>query len=422
MAFNATALNAYIKRTYDPKYIEASMTSRIDATLKAVSRMTDGSGEQFSWLADGDDSFNGSADFATAQTAASSNNNTVGLKFLANWQDYAAVAQITASIIGKTRNNDGAWQRAVDVAMKKTINAVAHANAVMWMSQGWGDISTIQSVSGSTFVPGIASDITKYVVGMPLHFSSALNTATLRSTTVIYVTKVSYTPGSEKVTCSATLASVSAVNGDTAFIAGCRENSATPSANRLALTGVEAWFPNQLNSTTMADTTVTSLFGPDRTVNSRYYGTFIDATGGGSRIGALIDGVQEAVTVGGVEKLECYASKAVFADIAKDLQGAVLYTLNPESKTIGTNRLRIYADGNVEAFLNVSRTMNDTYIIGYDPKQIVLKSIGEAPHIDSEDGLTMARVSSAQSYEVRWFQQAVFEVRNPVGGLRVQLV
>jgi hypothetical protein len=108
--------------------------------------------------------------------------------------------------------------------------------------------------------------------------------------------------------------------------------------------------------------------------------------------------------------------------VAKDLQGAVLFTNNPEAKSIGTNRLRIWADGNVEAFLNVSRTINDTFIIGYDPSTVVLKSIGEAPHIDNEDGLTMARVSDSQAYETRWFQQFTYEVKNPVAGLRVQLV
>src|SRR5688572_2283395 len=75
MAFNATALNAYVKRTYDPKFVEASMTSRMDKTLKDIKRMTDGSGENFSWLVDADDSFNGSADFAIAQAAAAANNN-----------------------------------------------------------------------------------------------------------------------------------------------------------------------------------------------------------------------------------------------------------------------------------------------------------------------------------------------------------
>lgn len=420
-AFNATALNAYVKRTYDPKYIDSSMTSRIDKTLKDIGRDTDGGGENFTWLADADDSFSGSADFTIVQAAAAANDNTVGSKFLSDWNNYSAVAQITADIIGKTRNNDGAWQQAVDVAMKKTINGIAHGNAVLWQGKGWGEVSTIASVSGSTFVPGIRSDITKYVKGMPLHFSLTLHADTLRSTTVVYVTKVSYTPGAELVTLSAALASVSAVNGDTAFIAGCRQNSATPA--RIALIGMGAWWPNQNSGQDLTDATITTLLTVDRSSNSRLYGTFVDATSGGSALSALIDGVQEAVTVGGVEKLECYCSKTVFSGIAKDLQASVQYVDNPGSKTVGTSKLRVFSDGDVEAFLQVSRTMNDNQIWGYAPKQVRLKSIGGAPHIDNEDGVgPMLRMASSQGYEARWFQQAIYQVKNPTIGLRVQLV
>jgi hypothetical protein len=424
MAFNATALNAYVKRTYDPKFIDNSMTSVEDKQLTAIKKMTDGSGENYSFLVDGDDSFNGSASFSIAQAAAAANDNVVGVKLLSDWNDYSAVAQITESIIGKTRNSDGAWQKAVDVAMKKTLKGIAHANAVLLQSYGWGDIGQISSVSGSTFVPTIRSDITKYVKGMPLHFSASLHGNGLRSATVVYVTAVSYTVGAELVTLSATLASVSAVNTDWAFIAGCRQDSATPS--RIALVGWNAWFPNQNNATDMADATIigTGFYSAStaRSSNSRLYGTFVDGTASGSALAALMDGCQEAITMGNAKRLRCFASKATWKDIAKDLQGLVEYKDNPNNKTVGTRRLTIVAEGDCEATLEVSRTMNDNQIIGFDENQIILKSIGGAPHISSDDGLTMCRQASTNGYETRWFQQALVEVPNPAGALRVQLV
>lgn len=418
MAFNAAALNAYTKRTYDQKFIDNSLTSVSDAMLKAVGKRTDGSGNQFAWLADADDAFNGSADFPTAQTAAANASSQVGAQFLSNWNDYSAVAQITSSIIGKTRNEDGAWMKAVDVAMRKTMRSIAHANQIFLLGKGWGEVSTIASVSGSTFVPGIPSDITKYVIGMPIQFAQTLNTTVLRSATVLYVTGVSYTQGSELVTLSGTLASVSAVNGDTAFIAGCRQNSATPTS--IVPIGLNSWFCNQL--TDLGDATVTTLLGFNRLVNSRYFGTFIDATQGGTLLTALIDGAQEACTMGNAKKLEMFCSKAVYAGVAKDLQNAVRYDGNPQGKSVGTNRLLVYSDGQAEAHLQVSRTMNDTMVYGFDPSQVVYKSIGGLPHIDMEDGLTMARQSASAGYEVRWFQQSIIEVPNPAAGLRIQLV
>lgn len=421
MAFSSTALNAYVKRRYDPKFIDNSLIQMLDSTLKPIKKETDGSGENYTWMTDVDDVDGGSADFVIAQAAAANNSPTVGSKFLSDWNDYADVAQISASIIGKTRNNDGAWMKAVDVAMKKKMRAIAHANAVMFQSRGWGEISQITSPSGSTFVPLVRSDITKYVRGMPLHFSSALNSATLRSSTVLYVTAVSYTPGSELVTCSGTMASVGAVANDWAFRAGCRQDSATPA--RIALTGIAAWCPNQaVGNTDMADATITNIFGAPRTSNSRLYGTCIDATGGGSLLSALIDGAQEALTVGNATSLELFCSKANFASVAKDLNAAVVYDGNPATKSVGTKRLLIYSDGDKgEAHLQVSRTTNDSQVWGYDPSQVILRSIGGAPHIDAEDGLQMCRQSAAQGYETRWFQQAIYEFTNPAGLLRVQL-
>ena len=424
MAFSATALNAYVKRTYDPRYIDNSMTAVEDKILTSCKKMTDGSGDNYSFLIDADDSFNGSASFTIAQNAAANNDNTVGIRLLSNWMDYSAVARISESIIGKTRNNDGAWQRATDVAMKKTLKSISHANAVLMQSYGWGDIGQISSVSGSTFKPTIPSDISKYVKGMPLHFSQSLHSNGLRSSTVIYVTGVSYTVGSELVTCSATLGSVSAANSDWCFIAGCRQDSATPVP--IALVGFNAWFPNQLNATDMADAyiTGTSFYSATsaRSTNTRTYGTFVDGTGGGSPLAALMDGVQEAVTMGNARKLRCFSSKENWKTIAKDLNSAVEYKDNPANKSVGTRRLTLFAEGDVEATLEVSRSMNDNQFWGYDEAQVILKSIGGAPHISSDDGLTMCRVATDNSYETRWFQQALIELPNPAGGLRVQLV
>lgn len=421
MALNATSLNAYVKRTYDTNYIDNSLVAVADSTLKPLKKETDGSGDNFSWLADVDDVDGGSPDFTTAQGSATNNSNTVGSKFLSDWFPYSDVAQITSDIIGRTRNNDGAWQKAVDIAMKKKMRAIQHNNAVVLQCRGWGEISQITNVSTTQFKPLIASDITKYIRGMPLHFSNLLDTTVLRSATVAYVTAVNYTLGSELVTCSTSIAALGAVNSDWAFRAGARQNSATPV--RLSPVGLGGFFPNQAaGNIDMADATITNLLSVDRTQNSRLYGTFIDATGGGSALGALIDASQEAITVGNAKKLEFYASKANYATIAKDLNNAVTYMDNNGSKSVGTKKLLIYSDGEAEAHLQVSRTTNDNQIWGYDPGQVVLKSIAGAPHIDSEDGLQMCRQAAAAGYEIRWFQQSLYQFANPAGGVRIQLI
>jgi hypothetical protein len=418
VAFTASGLAAYLKKKFDQKLVDNSMTSVSDAMLKSVGKKTDGSGTTFSWLVDADDSYNASPDFTTAQNAATNNTNTVGLQFTSSWNDMSAVAQVTSSVIGKTRNDDGAWMKAVDVAMKKTLAGIAHYNQLILLGYGWGEVSQISSISGATFVPKVPSDITKYVLGMPLVFSASLAGNTLDSATVLYVTGVSYTPGSELVTLNANLSTVSANANDWAFIAGARQNSATPA--QIVPVGLNTWVPNQLAD--LGNSWITTVLGGNRTVNSRYYGTFVDGTQGGSPLGALMDGTQEACTIGNAKKLECFCSKATFTTIAKDLQNAVRYNDNPTSKSVGSTRLLVYADGQAEAHLNVSRTMNDNYIIGFDPETLVYRSIGGLPHLDNEDGLTMARQASTAGYEIRWFQQSIVQPTNLPSMLRVQLV
>lgn len=419
MAFSDTALAAYTKRKYSADFIENSMTSVSDSILKKVTKQTDGSGEQFSWMVDNDDSFVVAGDFGTAQGAATANANTVGLKFLSDWNVLSGVAQVPSTIINKTRNSDGAWQNAVDVALKKAINSFAHANAVLLQGYGWGEISTIANVSGSTFQPTELSDITKYVKGMPIVFSQSLHGHVLRSSTVLYVTAVSYVEGSELVTLNATLASVGAANGDTAFIAGCRDNNASPS--RIANLGLGVWFPNQISGQDLSDAANVTILGQSRASNSRYYGMFIDATGGGSALSACQDFVQECATIGNATHVEMFCSKAVYRGIAKDIQNSVRYNDNGLSKTVGTSRLQFYGDGTCDGFLNVSRTTNDKQIWGFQPGSVVLKSIGAAPHIDAEEGLQMVKQATAQGYEWRWLQQALLQFKNTAVGGRIQL-
>lgn len=422
MAFTATALNAYQKRTYDPTFVDNSISEMSDQMLASITKKPDGKGgEDFSWLVDADDVDNGSPDFTISQGASTANNTAAGSKFRSDWFPYANTAQLTADVIGRTRNDDGAWQEASDTAMRKSMRAIAHNNGVVLQGYGWGEISQITSVSGSTFVPLVRSDIYKYIKGMPLHFSSTLHTAVLRSATVVYVTAVSYTSGSELVTCSATMASVSAVNNDWCFRAGARQNSATPS--RLVPVGIAGFLPDQTSGgTDMTDATLTTSFlNVDRSSNSRLYGTYIDASGGGSVLSALIDGCQEALTVGNAKVLRMFCSKSSYAGVAKDLNNGVSYYDNPQNKTIGTRRLTVYSSDKQEATLEVSRLTNDNLIWGFSPPDVVLKSIGSAPHIDAEDGLQMARMSASQAYETRWFQQYLYQFKNLPAGLRVKL-
>ena len=120
------------------------------------------------------------------------------------------------------------------------------------------------------------------------------------------------------------------------------------------------------------------------------------------RLSALIDGCQEAITIGNARKLELFCSKATFGDIAKDPEHGGPLPGQPGGK-VGRHEQAClaYSDGDAQAHLQVSRApTNDNQIWGFDPSQIILKSIGGAPPPRLRgDGLTMARQSASAGYE-----------------------
>jgi len=61
-------------------------------------------------------------------------------------------------------------------------------------------------------------------------------------------------------------------------------------------------------------------------------------------------------------------------------------------------------------------------IWGVDPKQVDVTSIGEAPHLDDEDGLPFTRQGSQSGYEIRIIGHFNYFVQNPAACFRVQLV
>jgi hypothetical protein len=416
-----TAFAAYIKRKFDAKYIDNSMTSRTSPSFKAVTRSTDGGGDFLTYLEDDDDDFGASADFTVSQNQAINTSPTIGNQYQFPWMPAYEVAQLTTAVINKTRNNDSAWQSAISVKMKKKLAAMAHFNGVLFQGQGWGEVCQLAGVSGSTFtvanrVTGNLSDAPKIVQGMPLVFSSTLNTAVLRSATIRTVLSVDYTSG--LVTLDGTLAGVSAVNGDFAFMAGCRQNSATPT--RLVWIGLDAHIPDRQSA--ISDATVITLGGVNRSLNPRTYGTYFDASSGGSLLGAIINGVQESSTIGGATHLELFCSRANFAAFALDMQNAVRYDGDTKERVVGNaKRVHFYSDGTCDAYLNVDKLTNDLQVWGFDPANVVFRSIGDAPMVDNfGDKNQMGRVSNAAAWEIRLFQQAALKISNHPACLRIR--
>src|SRR4029079_9194080 len=106
------------------------------------------------------------------------------------------------------------------------------------------------------------------------------------------------------------------------------------------------------------------------------------------------------LSVGNAEVLRCFCSKAVYAQVAKDLNNGVVYNDNPQGKSIATRGLTVYSSDKQEATLEVSRCTNDSQIWGFSPPEVIAKSIGGVPPHHRADRLRVFPPPHASSHGI----------------------
>lgn len=413
----ATSFAAYIKRVFPKGFVDSSFTALVDAMWKDLPKDTSAGGDFCVYLEDADDSFSASGDLTTAQATNAATTDNMGSQFQFPWVPVSDEAQLTTEVITKTQTNDSAWQSATKTVLKKKINGINHLLAVALLGQGWGEIGTIASVSGATFKMTVPSKVVKIVNKMPLVFAQDLNVSALRSATPIYVTAVDY--DNNLVTCSANLAVPGGANGDYVFIAGLRVAGAPGGVRGNCFVGLDAHLPDR--TAALTDATVITIGGINRATNSRLYGTFIPAQGGGSILAALISATQKAATNGGATDITYYCSQANFAQVELDLANAVGPDDNQRKKSIGTSDLVIYSNGTTVGRLKVGKLIDDTVIFGMDKDAWEFVSFGSCPKVDQFDGLEMGRLATTQGYGIRFYGLGALKIKNHPACVRIQL-
>jgi hypothetical protein len=404
--FNPTVADAFLKRLYRPGFIVNTVASKSSRLYRLSKKNTNGSGSVYEMLVVADELAGASSDFSEAQTGATDTSNTVGSRFSIDWFEDNAVQRISGKAIAQSRNNDGAWTKLVRFAMDSCLRIAAFRNSIALATQGWGELCQLASVSGFTFKPKRSEHIHRLYKGMRIVFSSALNTATLRSATAIKITGID--PSSLLVTCDTALATPGGVNDDWAFTIGDRQNSATPA--RVRPPGLPVWIPGVRPVT---DTTISTLFTIDRSLNGRLYGNYVDGTGK-SIEQTLIELVQSCSSFG-------------------NMDGTMLITLSPNVRTrlvtelgdrkrftdlngkLGFKVLTIDV-GELSAGVIDDKYFDDVYAWCVDPKEIEINSIGACPGINNDDGKgALLRVSDANAVEVRVVSYWNIGMPNPMG-------
>lgn len=394
-----TAAN-FIKRYYTPQFTVNTISKVESRTLNLITHDTKGSGDDYNFLTIYGDNPSGSTDFAEAQDRGQ-NSMSGGAQFKVTWCNDFQVPSVGKDIIAKTKNKQGGWIPQLKNEMDSSLRYSAHRRSVALFTTGFGELATVTNVIGAGFVITLGNPRTgavdrsvsfRFVKGMKLVFSQSISSNVLRAGQSAVITKVDYSAGT--ITLDTALNAITGLaQNDIIFTKGDRDDSATPSRKRPA--GLPAWIP------TTAPSASENFFGQDRTTNSFLYGWIIDCTTTGvSLMQGLVQACNYVSTVGHATRIVAVLSTDKFIELSAALDNKQYTTITGRGG-VGYKTIVVYADGvEVPVISDMYCPNSEGYVL--DPGAIHHPSIGDAPHIDDEDGNKILRQSAAAGVEVRY--------------------
>lgn len=401
--FNATTVQGILKRYFKNTAVQNTIAAKQSAIWRSMKKSSDGGGDFCSFTQVLSDPFTVSPDFAQGQTYATTSTVTPGLKFNMPWQELNAPIRVSAKANMLTQTNKVAWFKAIGLAAAGAMRMAHHTFSVLALGSGFGELSASPITyggSGASFTM-INGSINHMVQGMGIVGSDTLDTAVLRSATPIYVAEVNY--GTGLVTCATALTTPGILDGDWIFLAGARQNSATPA--RLCGVGLRHWLPEVRPVT---DTNISTLEGTLRTGSDRAYGEFVDGTDLDD-LDALIQLAQTCVVIGNATNLTAYVSHRRYVEMAIRLSSDRRFT--DTNGNSGFFKMSVAAS-EINVNIKIDRNLEDD--VGYMLQDGAYEVIGagEVPHIQDQGG-QWVRVSDDNSSELRVYAVYAFVMNDP---------
>lgn len=348
-----------------------------------------------------------SRNFARAQTRGQILNSLVTQFTLTRVSDYG-VATIQNEVMEASKSNMGAFLEAATVEIDGIINSLTRSLAIAQFKSGYGDIGTIGSFSTTTITLSVAEDVTNFEIGQELDLSSSLNAATLRaygtSGNGLIVTGVNRSTGVLTFGFNvndATNGIPTIANGDTIFVRGDRDNSASPTLGKIA--GLAGWLP-------FTAPTSTAFFGVDRSVDPvRLAGLRID--GSASPIEeAGVEGAVQVAREGGAPD-HWFMNFSKYSQLEKALGSKVQY-VDLKVGEIAFRGIRINGPkGEIKVVPDQNCPLNLSYMLQLDTWKHY--SLGKSVRVLDTDGLQMLRQAASDGVEVRYGYYANLSCRAP---------
>lgn len=354
--------------------------------------------------------------FATAQAVASQ--VKVDDFLLTRVSDYS-VNYIDAEALESTRGDTHAFLRALSEVIDGTLEALADSCETKIFRAGTGTFATM--AAGSVADPMVfllqqIEEITNVEYNMQL-VACATDGGTARTTPAqAVVAGVNRTTGAITTDYDNSGGATNWAAGD--YIA-CKGDLAASAGAKVAIAGFASWLP------ATAPTTGDSHFSVDRSVDSRLYGLYHDASGGGKLEEHFIKAQSKAATQGGGPdvlmmhhsqlrrlNIELGAKKTYGEVNARDKKGIVA--------SIGFRSIVVDGD---HGDLNVvpANKCQATIAWALTVEDWTLATLGPMTKIIVDDGLRFLRTADADAYEIRSRFRGNVCTKSPIRNVHIAL-
>jgi hypothetical protein len=405
---DVTQITSLLKVRYSDKRIRMQGYDK-QPFLGMVPKDTSGSGLNFTQAVHYGASSTRANNLADAQAAAT-NAGSAGnfASFVVPYVEEYATANYSGAALDRSRNDAGAFVNVVTQANDLAIKSISRSLGKSLFRNGGGALGQISSgstVGSTTITLSNTSDITNFEVGMCLQVASTDGTSGAVRSGVVFIKALSRSAGT--ITVSSTLGGAAA--NWTATIAAAAAGDYIfqyGDFGKMAF-GVGAWVP-------ASDPTSTLFCGVDRSVDATRLGGLRFNGNGAPYEETLID----ALSLCSRESCSPDAGFMNPADIAilsKALSGKVLYERMGSSKdepSIGFSGVKLSGpEGVVEIYPDVNVPKGTVFLLTMSTWKLI--SMGNAPKIINQDGLTVRPKASSDDWETRYVARHLLVCSDP---------
>lgn len=333
-----------------------------------------------------------SADITVAQTGASAS-STKAKAFHVLWVKDYAVARVDGLTIAASKGDRNSFVDALTQEINSSIQELTNTIARDVFRGGWGSVGVISAINSATITLATIEDVDSFEVGDICVFALTEAGDLLRNSGAgLTVSACDRDLGT--VTFSAAVSTeTGTVVGDSVFLKGDRQNSATPT--RVKLMGLGGWLP------TTAPSASESFFQVDRSADAVRLGGLRYAPQAGTSIDTILQNAAYRVGRQGGELDTFFMSYGRLNDLVSILGSKAKYEKFDVGK-VGFQSVEILGpDGPISCVAD--RNVPANRIFGLDMSTWTLASMGKMVELANiSNSAEILRMTSEDSYESRW--------------------